>query len=415
MRKIILLLLVMACPFKLLAANTGVIVVPAAGEHYYWFSYLDVNDKQVRTCPRGFKDKKATVDLPLVKDAVPECKLFVLDAKTGNEAIIEVQPKKGQQFKFELKPGDFDTVRRVEVAITSAADGRPAAGAVVTLKDSAGNIQTQVLEPTAKGIVQFLDLPSGVAKVTVNYGEGFSMSQDVEIPLDREARVMRINLPIAGEIETLETTAPEKETTRNKEETPGRSASRYDWISGVIGLIIFVLIVYVAHRMLSDRGVRFLNLLRRLGVDIKSQEEPVPGQAQPAQQTDPTICPFCGGKKDPVTGACACTISPGTATGPVVSSGPRLVATQGTYLGNIYPLEGTLVTIGREESCDIAFPRDPTVSRKHARLVNENGEWTIHDEGSSNGTFVNGVKVSDQAIKPGDEITIGSTRLRFEV
>jgi pSer/pThr/pTyr-binding forkhead associated (FHA) protein len=83
-------------------------------------------------------------------------------------------------------------------------------------------------------------------------------------------------------------------------------------------------------------------------------------------------------------------------------------------MGGIYPLQAAGVTIGRDESCDIAFPEDATASRRHARIASEDGQWMIRDEGSSNGTFVNGVKVTEQVLKSGDEITVGSTRLRFE-
>ena len=83
-------------------------------------------------------------------------------------------------------------------------------------------------------------------------------------------------------------------------------------------------------------------------------------------------------------------------------------------MGNIFPLGPDPVTLGRAETNTVALPEDNAASRKHARIGLANGQYTIFDEGSSNGTFVNGVKVDAQALHPGDEIQVGSTRLRFE-
>jgi pSer/pThr/pTyr-binding forkhead associated (FHA) protein len=57
---------------------------------------------------------------------------------------------------------------------------------------------------------------------------------------------------------------------------------------------------------------------------------------------------------------------------------------------------------------------DSTVSRKHARVENEGGAFVVYDEGSSNGTTVNGVRVTRQQISPGDTVAFGSSMFRFE-
>src|SRR4051812_20622551 len=57
---------------------------------------------------------------------------------------------------------------------------------------------------------------------------------------------------------------------------------------------------------------------------------------------------------------------------------------------------------------------DNTVSRKHFELVPEDGEWVLHDLGSSNGTYVNGGRVVDKkSLKLGDQIRLGRTILVF--
>jgi len=75
------------------------------------------------------------------------------------------------------------------------------------------------------------------------------------------------------------------------------------------------------------------------------------------------------------------------------------------------PLEpGT--TIGRE-GCDITLS-DPDVSRRHAAIQIMAGELSIEDLGSTNGTFVNGVQITERhTLSGGDEVRIGSTVWRL--
>lgn len=50
---------------------------------------------------------------------------------------------------------------------------------------------------------------------------------------------------------------------------------------------------------------------------------------------------------------------------------------------------------------------DPTVSRRHASLRRRNDRWTVHDLGSSNGTWLNGMRVERAGIQPGDQLRFG--------
>lgn len=63
--------------------------------------------------------------------------------------------------------------------------------------------------------------------------------------------------------------------------------------------------------------------------------------------------------------------------------------------------------IGRGKDCEVVVP-DLSVSRHHAQLLQEHGQVTIADLGSSNGTFVNGVLVASALLAPGDIVAVGS-------
>jgi pSer/pThr/pTyr-binding forkhead associated (FHA) protein len=56
------------------------------------------------------------------------------------------------------------------------------------------------------------------------------------------------------------------------------------------------------------------------------------------------------------------------------------------------------------------------VSRRHAELRrNESGDWEVVDLGSTSGIKVNGRRVSSSRLAPGDDLTIGTTTLSFDI
>lgn len=75
-------------------------------------------------------------------------------------------------------------------------------------------------------------------------------------------------------------------------------------------------------------------------------------------------------------------------------------------------LAGGRLTLGRAPSCELVFD-DDTVSRRHAGLRLRDGRWFIADLASSNGTWVNGRRVYDAEVRPGDEIRLGSAVFRL--
>ena len=70
------------------------------------------------------------------------------------------------------------------------------------------------------------------------------------------------------------------------------------------------------------------------------------------------------------------------------------------------PQEECTLTIGRHGKNDIVL-RDSSVSRHHASFMKEGGNLFVTDEGSKNGTIVNGLKVESVRLEDGDVIRIG--------
>lgn len=92
-----------------------------------------------------------------------------------------------------------------------------------------------------------------------------------------------------------------------------------------------------------------------------------------------------------------------------------LTAIAGPYTGKIYLLSEGKVIAGRMHRADI-YLDDSQVSRKHAQFITEGSKTTVEDLGSTNGTIVNGKKISGKTtLKDGDEIAVGVTLFSFSV
>src|SRR3954453_11640364 len=72
------------------------------------------------------------------------------------------------------------------------------------------------------------------------------------------------------------------------------------------------------------------------------------------------------------------------------------------------PLTGDRLAVGRSSASELCFPEDAGLSRQHFAFESQDGEWTVQDLGSKNGTFVNNIPLKARLIlKPGDRITAG--------
>src|SRR5262245_28985887 len=72
----------------------------------------------------------------------------------------------------------------------------------------------------------------------------------------------------------------------------------------------------------------------------------------------------------------------------------------------------TLLSIGRDPSNDLVLP-DAMVSRRHAVIEYRGSQYYLRDCNSSNGSVINGDRVSEKSLRDGDVVAIGSARLLF--
>ncbi len=97
-------------------------------------------------------------------------------------------------------------------------------------------------------------------------------------------------------------------------------------------------------------------------------------------------------------------------TGNVPRAFLRIV--EGPMTGETFLLRKKVTTIGRALENDIVL-EVLDVSRRHARIEYEAGQFAIVDQGSTNGTFVNGVQVERAPLRSGDRIALGTVVLEF--
>ncbi len=95
------------------------------------------------------------------------------------------------------------------------------------------------------------------------------------------------------------------------------------------------------------------------------------------------------------------------------SGGYVLKFISGKYQGGEFPLEmDSEIVIGRSSELDMVLVED-MVSRRHARITTYGQEIFIEDFGSTNGTFVNGEKITKARLKEGDRILVGTNIIKL--
>ena len=141
----------------------------------------------------------------------------------------------------------------------------------------------------------------------------------------------------------------------------------------------------------------------------------VPGSAPASERTDPGSPPPVPDREQ---GAPA-QAGPGDATlvydknkGRARGASPLLVAVAGPRKGSEFPLTEERTTIGRGSDNVLVIP-DISVSRQHVVLQREGDRWVVLDQGSGNGTRLNGRGITRHALRHGDEIAMGDTVVQF--
>ena len=100
-----------------------------------------------------------------------------------------------------------------------------------------------------------------------------------------------------------------------------------------------------------------------------------------------------------------------------LAAGGRLVVQESPVLeeGDEFSVDSAPLTVGRGGQNDVAIDGDEFASARHVRFEpRQDGVW-VRDLGSTNGTYVNGIRIDGlRRLVPGDVVRVGETDLRFE-
>jgi hypothetical protein len=406
------------------ASATVTLNFPEEGERLWWIE--DANGSP-QSAPAKISDKKVVIQ-PKAKAG----RLCVQDVKTGNLALFDIRSLPGN---IEFKSDTWTHAVRVRVELK--ANDKPVAGAVVALKDKSGKAQSRVLEPTALGVVEFERVALGSLKIEAWFDDGTKVSNDLNLKAERAETVPVFKIGVSGNVPTVNVPAA---TTGSeaKAASPGAETEQPRSLFSTIGVIVLFLmataatiaVLFLLVKLATKHEQPLTEAMAKMGVQLPQASSSDPDAMNMPLNTvtaaaEPVVpegfCEFCGQKKDPATGACACTIgtSPST-TGGTMTVGTltgvwRLVGLQGAYAGQVFEIRDDLMVVGREATNPIALTGDTAISRRHAQIVKQGDTLLIQDLGSSNGTYVNGMQIAAETIlRPGDTVQFGGSTFKVE-
>jgi hypothetical protein len=356
--------------------------------------------------------------------------LFLLHKKNGQLATVSLSALKNG--KLDVSKAVFASAKPGAVVInTVSSAGKPVPAASITLtteRDGSKSVQSGVTD--AAGVARFESVLPGRVQVEAKAGKALSSVNFVALPpVPGGEFVQRVSLS-GGDADLAPTPAPAGGPIVTSPGNPpvivvdrGEKAETNSALPGWIGIIVLGVGGFFGWRWLKSRGMSVKDVLDKAGVNLPDEAasgvNPNLRPPSPASAPLPPL-PSLGDLPSAGPASSAGVFAPnpsnrGPASLPSPTGQPKLVGIRGPLAGQSFLLLGPL-TLGREPDNTVALPGDNTASRKHAVVMpGASGGWEIADSGSSNGTFVNGQRI--QAPTPlahGDEIAVGTARLRFE-
>ena len=144
--------------------------------------------------------------------------------------------------------------------------------------------------------------------------------------------------------------------------------------------------------------------LKKMGVEV-------PGPPEPADAPDATVAPMA--PEPPAQILLGSDAEPAAAAPPPVAAPTGTPALVGATTR--FDIAEGLSVVGREEGVPLRLEGESTISRRHAELLRDGAVVTVNDLGSTNGTYVNGAKISvETTLQPGDEVQFGAVRFRYQ-
>ena len=309
-----------------------------------------------------------------------------------------------------------------KVVVEVRHNDRPVTTASVTLEDGTRK-QDALVDASSKGDATFSDVQPGALKVVVRYRaagkDAAPVTQIFQTKGGDGTPHLAIAVPEAAE--TLGDRAAAAPSTASPvppistavpAPTPAPSGG-FNFVGALTGLLVAGGVAGGAWYLLKKHPEAVGGTLEKLGAQIPKPgdaplaDPPVPAAPAPAAPEPPQKIVL-----DPIASPIAVVAPIAMDTGLGIRMGePTLVSEMGVPI----PLPEGETTVGREIGLGLSLAGETTVSRRHARLVRTGDSVTLEDEGSTNGTFVNGAPAAGSvALRPGDAVQFGSVKFRYE-
>ncbi|CAN5458749.1 hypothetical protein BH11ARM2_BH11ARM2_17710 [soil metagenome] len=332
--------------------------------------------------------------------------IYVWDRKAGK---IASRPTKGSVI-WTLKDADYKDVAGFTVAIDPARPVR------VTLKDA----RRSVARLADNGKAAFFFVKPGRAEATVEFnqdGKPKTITQIVDVTPNGTATIaLPGGTATPTETTTSQTTDPEAPNadskTQNAEpKTQSPSGSAGNVFAYLIGLAVVGGIGYTALRYYQGNKGQVDSQLEKLGVQVPKPQDAALSTADPLPAMPKKPDPPAKIVLDDAAPTPLASVPVPMAQVAMPKAGGGVWLAQGADRVDI-PNGETVV--GREPGLGLSLVGESSVSRHHATLMRMGDTVTLTDNGSTNGTFVNGAKVtSPTVLRQSDEVRFGQATFRF--
>lgn len=377
------------------------------GDREVWIGLTASPGDYVR--PQSAQGTGITLDVPEKPEGLS---VFVHDKASGNVAVKALS-EVVRTGTWQVTPKDETLVRQMEFLVTY--DAKPVASAIVRAKSGAQS-RVALLSPADNGRATLYNLPPGPVQVTVEYKSegqpkstsaqtfeaklGAGPSKPKAIAVTDKVETVAEPAPTASDEVAKGASEPTKEPAQTVAPAPNPAVT---FLNLLLGVALVGGISYGIYTYIKKNPKQFEDTLKKVG--IGPVEPPVDDVPPPPSQPQP-IKPIM---LDDAT--------PTAVAGPVSSVAtavrtPRLVKGD----GSVVLLGSGENVVGREEGLTVSLAGESSVSRHHARLEMVGDDVQLSDLGSTNGTFLNGAKLTGAAtLKPGDSVQFGAVAFRFEV
>lgn len=321
--------------------------------------------------------------------------VYVIDLATNRAASKSLVPilKAGS---WSPKDSEFKLVGGIDVSLEPK-DGVIAAGSLKLLSGDKG--EDRLITASANNQAIFRYWPDETIRIRLEYeAEGSTKSVEKVVEVPESAYPCSVTLEVPASFVAPDASIG-SEATRNPADRGAKPAG-VGFGQVVVGLIIVAGLGYLAYWYYQNNQKVVERLAKQAGLNSLDPADPTGSHpAEPDRRKLETI--DLGASAAPTAAA------PITATS--AARNPRLV----NESGEVFLIGPGETTIGREGM--LAIAGESSVSRNHARASRDGDTVTLQDSGSTNGTFVNGVKVDSPCVlEPGDTVQFGAARFRYE-